>query len=61
MRRTNRCGIKGVTTDRLGNYTAQIMVNGTNLHLGTYKVKEDAGEAYRLAAVKYFGEFARAE
>lgn len=42
-------------------WAAQISVNGKKIHLGSFKSMEAAAEAYRVAAIKYHGEFARLE
>ena len=34
------------------------MVNYKHIHIGIYGSLEDAAEAYKKAAEKYFGEFA---
>lgn len=53
---------KGVFVDRkrkLGNpFRACIKVNRKTIHIGYFKVEEDAAKAYDTAAIKYFGEFA---
>lgn len=40
-------------------YTAQIMVNRKHIFLGRFKTEDQAAMAYNIAALKYFGEFAR--
>ena len=58
---TANSGFKGVC--RRGNYSrwrARIRVNGRLLNLGHFSSPEEAHEAYAAAALKYFGEFARA-
>lgn len=60
--KNNRVGIKGVYRDpRKGgkSYRAQITVDGKQMTLGIYATPEEAGEAYRKAAIRYHGEFAR--
>lgn len=53
---------KGVTLERrTGRYVGRIYVDGRQIGLGTFDTPEAAHEAYRAAAVKYHGEFARFE
>jgi len=60
LQSNNKSGYRGVFW-RKGrrNWVATITVNGKTHWLGSFKVKEDAGKAYKDAAEKYFGEFAR--
>lgn|SRR5215471_945547 len=52
--------LKGVTCDkRDGIYQAAIWFQQRRIHLGRFRTPEDAHLAYRKAARKYFGEFAR--
>lgn len=61
LNRTNTSGHKGVTFDASrGGFIAQIKVGDRRIHLGRHRTAESAAEAYRLAAQKHFGEFARA-
>jgi len=41
-----------------GGWSSRIKVMGKMLHLGYFKTKEEAHECYKVAADKYFGEFA---
>lgn len=41
-----------------GRYRSQIEANYKIIHLGCFNSIEEADEAYKLAAIKYFGEFA---
>ena len=41
------------------SYGAAITVNQKMIHLGSYRTPAEANEAYRLAALKYYGEYAR--
>lgn len=57
----NTSGFKGVVWYKRDQcWRAQIKVNGSMLHLGYFDDAEAASEAYNSAAIKYFGEFARA-
>ena len=44
-----------------GKYKAAIKPDGKNIYLGSFHTPEEAHEAYKVAAVKYYGEFARFE
>lgn len=56
----NTSGFKGVSWWNSANsYTARIQVNGKRLFLGYFKSVDDAARAYREAAIKHFGEYAR--
>jgi len=56
----NLVGYKGVS-GRSGRFLARIRHLGEQIYLGTFDTAEDAHEAYKLAAFKYHGEFARTE
>lgn len=63
MMRTNKSGVKGVVRYRGSTremFRANIMVNNRTIYLGSFPTIEEAAQAYRNAAEKYFGEFARA-
>lgn len=56
-RPNNLLGVKGV--QKRGNrFRAYITINYKTIHLGTYNTVEEAKDARREAAIKYFGEFA---
>lgn len=61
---TNTSGFKGVLVDKRFNktvYRAKMEINGKYISLGKYDTPEEAHEAYKAAAKRYHGEFARAE
>lgn len=56
----NRSGLKGVSFNARDNrWSARIMVDRKSISLGSFKTPEEASDAYRKAAEKYHGEFAR--
>lgn len=60
VRKNSLTGFKGVSLRGKGGiYRARIMINGKSVSLGNYKTPEDAAAVYNIAALKYFGEFAR--
>lgn len=59
IRKDNKSGYKGVYLHLPGRWRSRIKVDGRYICLGVYKNPEEAAEAYRRAAQKYFGEFAR--
>lgn len=58
--RSNTSGFKGVRKLRK-KWQAQIRANGRWLYLGVYPTPEEAAAAYKEAAAKYHGEFARVD
>ena len=57
---TNTSGFKGVCWHKNRHtWQASIKVNSNPLYLGSFKTAEEAHEAYKAAALKYHGEFAR--
>lgn len=50
---------KGVRRHRRGRFRAQIMLDGREVNLGIFDTAEMASDAYRNAAIRHFGEFAR--
>jgi hypothetical protein len=59
---TNTSGFKGVFRDKKHPaWRAVIRVNGKSLYLGSFVTPEEAHEAYKKAAIEYYGEFARFE
>jgi len=61
LRKTNTSGYRGICF-RSGRkskpWQAQITVNGKQLYLGMFKKAATAAQAYNVAALKHFGEFA---
>lgn len=55
----NISGVKGAKLTPSGKYQARIRLHGTTHYLGTYETAEEAGEAYKKAALGLHGEFAR--
>jgi len=60
IQRNNKLGYKGVTIHQ-GKIRATIVVDRKSLHIGYFSTLEEAHKAYCVAAVEYFGEFARFE
>lgn len=59
MQRNNTSGVKGVCWNRQrGKWQASIQISGRPHYLGLFDNTADAAEAYRVAAVAAFGEFA---
>jgi hypothetical protein len=57
--RRNTSGYKGVSWDKCSKkWKSQIRVNYKLIYLGVFSSKEDAFEAYQIAAREYFGDFA---
>lgn len=60
--RNNSSGKKGVYFNkRSGKWIAQIGVGKKRIHVGTFNDVNDAGEAYKEAAIRLHQEFARTE
>lgn len=58
--RNNKSGLKGVSWHVCSKkWRSRIRINGKEVNLGLYETPEEANEAYRIAAEKQFGEFAR--
>lgn len=57
----NKHGLKGISCKKWLNenpWEAKITVNKKNIYLGCYPTKEKAHDAYKAAAIKFFGDFA---
>lgn len=59
-RSSNKCGLKGVSKNKGGKFSAFIQVEKKNKYLGQFDCPVAAHFAYVIAADKAFGEFARA-
>ena len=57
LTRQNTSGFKGARLCR-GRWRAEIRVEGKLLNLGQFDTPQEAHEIYKLAALKYHGEFA---
>jgi hypothetical protein len=58
MRRNNRSGAKGVRK-RGERFLVQIAIDGKLRHIGSFPTLEEAAQAYRDAAARLHGDFAR--
>lgn len=57
-RSDNASGARGVSwRARSNKWRSRIMVRGKSIELGEFNNIDDAANAYKLAAVKYFGDF----
>jgi len=56
--KNNKSGFKGVFFNKpTGKFMSKIMIDGKNVHLGSFEKAEDAYKAYCDACVKYHKEF----
>lgn len=55
--KNSKSGVKGVS-QRGSKWRAFIQVKGRTLWLGSFGTKEEAADAYRVAALRHYGEFA---
>ena len=56
--RKSLTGIKGVHLHVSGKWQAKVYINGKRKTIGSFKTKEEAGNAYATAARLIYGEFA---
>lgn len=62
IQKHNTSGVKGVCWFKpYGKWRVRVKDNGRERHIGYFDRIEDAAAAYREAAAKYHGEFARVE
>lgn len=60
LRSDNKIGVKGVRRmKRTNRWQARITVSGKTIHIGMFDEIDQARSAYRRAAEKYHGEYAR--
>lgn len=57
--KSNKTGFKGVFKLPNGRFQSSIRVNGKQNYLGVFSTAEEAGLAYDLAAMEFYGEFAK--
>jgi hypothetical protein len=55
----NRVGVVGIVRTRSGKWKAQIKASGQNIHIGTFKMRDEALFRRRFFALAQFGEYAR--
>lgn len=55
----NKLGIKGVTQEKSGHFSAKIQIAGQSTFIGTFFTAEEASAAYYGAARILFGDFAK--
>jgi hypothetical protein len=60
LSKRNTSGFKGVYWNNdMQKWHAQIHVKRRRIHLGLFHTPQEAGDSYKKAALRYFGEFAR--
>ena len=59
LNKDNKIGYKGVQAREYGRFRCRIRVDGVIKTIGNYNSAIEAAIAYDIAAIKYFGEFAR--
>lgn len=61
LRKDNTSGLKGVSLNKSGTWTAQISIRGKQTRIGSFMTKERAHQAYLARAEREFGQFIRAK
>lgn len=59
IQKSHALGIKGVGLSKSGRYSSTIRAHNQVYWLGTFDTKEEAAEAYRLASIRYHGDYGR--
>jgi len=59
--KNNTLGVKGISRSGRNRYKARIKVNGKGYHIGCFDTISEAKAAWRAAARRFHGEFARTE
>jgi hypothetical protein len=57
--KTGKQRYKGVQLTQSGLWRAQIQIDGIKTHLGVFSTDTEAANAYDVAALQHFGQFAR--
>lgn len=59
LHKDSQTGFKGVSLNKQFGFRARIWIDKKEVTLGYFKTAEEAHEAYKAAAKKHFGDFAR--
>ena len=58
-RKKGKYGFRGIDKTPHGKFNARIWIDGKKKHLGAFSTASEAGECYKKAAKKIFGDFYR--